>query len=84
MALCPIAGCVCPVPGELRICPTHYKLVPRPQQDALAHYARWRKGGPAHVAAYERALESVNKVVAARATVMPVPNVPVALPYQDD
>lgn len=84
MANCPIEGCPFPVPGPLRICPTHYKLVPRPQQDALAGYARHHKGGPAHIASYDRAVESVHKVVQARGRGPAVLSAPVALPYRDD
>ncbi len=60
---CPIPRCVLDVAGPLRLCSNHFKLVPRPQQDALAHYARAHKGGPAHRAAFERAVESVRKTL---------------------
>lgn len=82
---CPIARCPFPVGGPLRICREHYRLVPRPQQDALAHYARTRKGGPAHIASFERAVESVEKTIAAR-TPKPAdrPTKPAYTPYRDD
>lgn len=71
------------VPSPLRICSNHFRLVPRTQQDALAHYARHYKGGPAHQAAFDRAVESINKVIAwGRATV--AADKPVSLPYRDD
>lgn len=82
---CPIPGCVFEMPGPLRICSTHYKLIPRPQQDALNHYARTRQGGPLHVGAYERAVESVCKLLAARQPVQRLPLArPVGMPYRDE
>lgn len=82
---CPISGCVIFVPGPLRICATHYKLVPRPQQEALAHYARTRKGGPSHVGAFERAVESVTKILVARSSGQTdAVKLPTSLPYRDD
>lgn len=80
---CPIPKCPFPVAGPLRLCSAHYKLVPRPQQDALAHYARHHKQGPAHRASFERAMESVLKVLDGRATVSK-PREPANLPYRDD
>ena len=80
---CPIPNCPFPVAGPLRICSTHYRLVPRPQQDALNHYARSHKGGPAHKGAFARAVESVVKTIAAR-TPQPRVTTPAALPYRDD
>ena len=80
---CQIINCPFTVAGPLRICSTHCKLVPRPQQDALAHYARSHKGGPAHRASFERAMESVNKILESRRTAPPTP-VPSSLPYRDD
>ena len=84
---CPIEHCPFQVAGPLRICSTHYRLVPRPQQDALNHYARSYKGGPAHRASFERAVESITKTLQARAK--PVvqhaePVREVSLPYRDD
>lgn len=82
---CPIPNCPFPVAGPLRICSTHYRLVPRPQQDALNHYARSRKGGPAHRASFERAVESITKTLQARAIVQPEQPVRVvSVPYRDD
>ena len=80
---CPINNCVFDVPGQLRICSAHWKLVPRPQQDALAHYAKAHKGGPAHRASFERALESVRKTLACHQTLVPAEKA-AALPYRDD
>jgi hypothetical protein len=78
---CPIPNCPFQVVGPLRICAAHYKLMPRPQQDALNHYARTRKGGPSHIGAFERAVESVQKTLVGR-TRPPVREV--SLPYRDD
>ena len=63
---CPIPNCPFPVPSPFRLCKTHYRLVPRPQQDALASYARSHKYGPAHQASFERAVETVTKLIAGR------------------
>lgn len=82
---CPIPKCPFPVAGPLRICKAHYRLVPRPQADALNHYARSHKGGPAHRASFDRSVESVMKTIQAR-TPEPVES-PVrerTLPYRDD
>lgn len=80
---CPIQGCVFEVAGPLRICKNHYRLIPRPQQDALAHYAKAHKGGTAHRASFERAVESVLKTLAFHKTLVPAAK-PAALPYRDD
>lgn len=81
---CPIANCPFPVKGPLTICKEHYRLIPRPQQDALNHYARTRKGGPAHEASFDRAVETITKLLAARATNREAAQKPAALPYRDD
>jgi hypothetical protein len=82
---CPINHCAFVVAGPLRICKAHFRLVPRPQADALSHYARHHKGGPAHHAAFERAVESVTKLIEARrSAVVADPERPVSLPYKDD
>jgi len=82
---CPIPNCPFPVTGPLRICKAHHRLIPRPQQDALNYYARMRKGGPSHVASFERAVESVTKLLEARRPVQAeAPERPVSLPYRDD
>jgi hypothetical protein len=83
MTRCPIDGCPAQVAGDLRICSTHYKLVPRPQQSALASFARSHKGGPAHRAAFERACESVTNGLEGRRG-RPLQARAVALPYRDD
>ena len=80
---CPINQCVFPVDGPLRLCRNHYRLVPRPQQDALAHYAKAHKGGPAHKASFARAVESVLKTLAFHEKLVPSAQ-PAALPYRDD
>jgi hypothetical protein len=79
---CPIPKCIFAVAGPLRVCRNHYRLIPRPQQDALAHYARVHKGGPAHKASFERAVESALKTLAFHETL--VRQKPEALPYRDD
>ena len=81
---CPIASCQVPCGGPLRICKVHYRLVPRPQQDALNHYARHHKGGPAHHAAFERAVESVETLLAKRRTEPVTSTRPITTPYRDD
>jgi len=82
---CPIPNCPFPVAGPLRICKAHYRNVPRPQQDALNHYAKHHKGGPAHRAAFARAVESVTKLIEARrSAVVADPERSVSLPYKDD
>lgn len=82
---CPIPNCRFEVARPLRICKSHWSLVPRPQADALSHYARTRKGGPSHVAAFERAVESVTKLLEARRPVQTVqPARTVSMPYRDD
>jgi hypothetical protein len=82
---CPIERCVFEVPGPLRICKNHFRLVPRPQQDALAHYAKAHKGGPAHKASFARAVESIEKTLAFHQTLAPEPIVnPASMPYRDD
>lgn len=63
---CPIPNCPFKVDHALRMCAAHYKLIPRPQQDALSFYAKKSKYGPAHKASFERAVESVTKLVAGR------------------
>ena len=78
---CPIPNCVNEVNWSYRICRPHFALVPRPQQEALNHYAK-HKGGPAHRAAFDRAVESVTKLIEARHR--PAPVRPVSLPYKDD
>lgn len=76
---CPVTGCVNTVPREeLCMCKPHYKLVPRPQQDALNHYARSHKGGPAHRGSFKRAVETVNAFIGARAPQQ------ASTPYRDD
>ena len=87
---CPIPNCVFHVAGSLRMCRSHYAMVPRPQQEALNHYARIRKGGPSHRASFARAVESVCQVLEARkidtqddATLV-VHGKPAWLPYRDD
>lgn len=82
---CPIPRCPFPVDGPLRLCKSHYSLVPLTQREALSHYARTRKGGPSHKGAYERAVESVMKTIQARTpkthdTAHPAQT----LPYRDD
>ena len=80
---CPIPNCQAQVAGPLRICSSHYALVPLPQRQALASYARTRKGGPAHRASFERAVEHITKTLQARA---PEPRVktPAVRPYWED
>lgn len=56
---CPIPGCPIPVAGPLRICTAHWSLVPQNQQDMMDHYARTKKGGPGHIGAFERAVETI-------------------------
>lgn len=80
---CPIPGCVFEVAGPLRICKNHYRLIPRPQQDALAHYAKAHKGGPSHKDAFKRAVDSVLKTLAFRKTLVPAEK-PAGMPYRDD
>lgn len=83
---CPIPNCPFSVAGPLRICKAHYRNVPRPQQDALNHYARHHKGGPAHVASFKRAVESVTKLLEARQVrehEMVMDRL-TSLPYRDD
>lgn len=83
---CPIPHCQASVNGPLRICGSHYALLPKPQRQALASYARTSKGGPAHRASFERAVESISAIVESRRPVQAVlPVHPVAaLPYRDD
>lgn len=76
---CPVANCVIDVAGPLRVCRGHYALIPRPQQDALNHYARTRKGGPAHEASFDRAVDSIEKMIESRKPIQRA-----ALPYRDD
>lgn len=81
--ICAIPNCSNPVAGPLRVCAPHYKCIPRPQAEALSFYARKNKRGPAHRAAFERAVESVTKLIEARQRSLG----PVRagwLPYRDD
>jgi hypothetical protein len=80
---CPIDQCVSQVEGPLRVCRAHYTMIPKPQQEALAHYARSHKGGPAHRASFERAVESIEKTIAFHKTLVPEKK-PAPLPYRDD
>jgi hypothetical protein len=51
----------------------------------LNHYAKHHKGGPAHRAAFARAVESVTKLIEARrSAVVADPERSVSLPYKDD
>lgn len=76
---CPIDHCTAPVPGPMRVCTNHYKLIPRPQQEALSFYAKKNKRGPAHRAAFDRAVESIVKLLQMRR-----PARAVSTPYRDD
>jgi hypothetical protein len=78
---CPIPHCSAPVSGPGKVCRPHYRLIPRPQQEALNHYAK-HKGSQSHVASFARAVESVERLLGAR-RVEPVARV-VRTPYRDD
>jgi hypothetical protein len=82
---CPIVHCIFDVAGPLRICKACYALVPIPQREALCHYAKTRKGGPAHVGAFKRACATVLRVIEARNVPQPGrPERAVMTPYRDD
>ena len=83
--ICPIPTCRSDVGGPLRMCAGHFKLVPYPIRDALNHYAKKYKGGPAHRASFARAVESVTKILASRSLTGNEAVVRlVTLPYRDD
>lgn len=60
---CPINGCTTTVTRSLRVCKRHWSNIPVPQQQALASFARVNNGGPAHKAAFARAIESIHKTL---------------------
>ena len=80
---CPIANCPAQVTHPRSICKAHKRLLPRPLLDALAYYGKKRNGGRQHQVVFERAVESINKVMQwGRSTV--AADKPAALPYRDD
>jgi hypothetical protein len=82
---CPIEHCLREVSGPLRLCAAHFHLVPAPLRQALSSFARVHKGGPAHRAAFARAVESVVKTLAFQRQLVDTPAPQSAsLPYRDD
>jgi hypothetical protein len=67
------------------MCRGHWRLVPKPiAQDVYATF-RKRRGGPTHMAAMKRAIESVHKTLAGWAEKHAMaPQHPASLPYRDD
>lgn len=80
---CPISHCSVPVEGPLRVCKEHYRHIPRPQAEALSFYAKKNKRGRAHTDAFERAVDSIEKLIASRRP-KPVERPAPAMPYRDD
>lgn len=80
---CRIHDCTSTVTGPLRLCRTHYSMVPLPQKKALASYAKSHKGGPAHRASFERSVKSVEKTLDFHKTLVPA-ETPASMPYRDD
>ena len=76
---CPIQHCPFPVDNPLRMCKAHHRLVPKPMAEALSFYAKSHKYGPAHRASFERAVESVTKLIEGQN-----PKRQTSQPYRDD
>lgn len=84
MNKCPIARCLNPVSGPMRICAACYRYVPIPQREALGHYAKSHKGGPAHQGAFIRAVRTIEAARAANGKSAVPPVRQVTTPYRDD
>ncbi|HKW13832.1 MAG TPA: hypothetical protein VJS69_05040 [Candidatus Krumholzibacteria bacterium] len=77
---CPVEGCRLDVPRSHLMCWDHWCLVPKPIQSDVYYCYRRRPGGPSHLAAMKRAIESVNRTIEGRAN----REQPASMPYRDD
>ena len=84
---CPIETCTFEVPYSQLMCRGHWRLVPAPIQHEIYSCFRKRRGGPSHLAAIKRAIDSVKKTIAGWAeknAESDAPEKPASLPYRDD
>lgn len=66
--ICPITTCQAVIPGHHALCSGHFKLVPKPLQEAMYHYGKKHRGGPSHQRAIRDAIKKVEEVLKGQVT----------------